>query len=337
MEESAEFSALYGFTESEIRNTYGRFIEMEFDAPLDEIIGNMKRMYNGYRIHPLQKDSDLLYNSWSVLKYIQRKCLSGYWAKSAASASVMSMLGLRSMNILKGFEITQERLFANISAKEYNTCWQQMAFQSGYASILSSHFSDASFEAEKTHLQLGPPNQEVKRYLESGMVEYIGNIVNPNLLTKYRRNLFRFDFQNASKYLRDLIVQQSRLPSNEAEFAAFAVYSLQVHNVAPHVLDIAFESGIKLDNESASAGKYPTFDCAVLYRSDEGSVCLLVLELKFNHSRGSGVKQILDKKYVARARKILEERNNVVINVECAVSLNLVISQDKVHIEVEHV
>jgi hypothetical protein len=41
------------------------------------------------------------------------------------------------------------------------------------------------------------------------------------------------------KYLRDLIVQQARLSSNEADFA---VYSL-----APSALDIAFESDTKLD------------------------------------------------------------------------------------------
>jgi hypothetical protein len=184
LEESAEFSSLYGFTESEIRNTYGRFIETKFNASLDEIMSNMKRMYNGYRIHPLQKDCNLLYNPWSVLKYLQTKLLSGYWVKSAGSASVMSMLGLRAMNILNGFEITQDHLFANISAKEFNTCWKQMAFQSGYASILSSHYSDESFKAGKTQLQLGPANEEVKQYLESGMVDYIGNIVNPVLLTE---------------------------------------------------------------------------------------------------------------------------------------------------------
>eukprot|EP00475_Leptophrys_vorax_P028674 TRINITY_DN4165_c0_g1_i1.p1 TRINITY_DN4165_c0_g1~~TRINITY_DN4165_c0_g1_i1.p1 ORF type:complete len:422 (+),score=97.27 TRINITY_DN4165_c0_g1_i1:179-1267(+) len=180
LEESSAFSALYGFTEAEIRQTYGTFIEKKFDAHLDEIMSNMKRMYNGYRIHPSQKDCDLLYNPWSVLKYLHTEHLSGYWAKSAGSASVMSMLGLRAMNILNGFEITQDRLFASISSKECNTHWQQMAFQSGYASILSSHYSDESFEAGKTQLQLGPPNEEVKQYLESGMVDYIGHIVNQN-------------------------------------------------------------------------------------------------------------------------------------------------------------
>ena len=107
------------------------------------------------------------------------------------------------------------------------------------------------------------------------------------------------------------------------------------------MLDIIFESAIKqnkLNDESSSTSKYPTFDCAVLYCSEGSSIHLLFLKLKFNHPKSSDMKQILDKKYVARIRKILEERNNVVIDVERGVSLNLVISpSQEVHIEVEHV
>jgi hypothetical protein len=223
MERSTQFSTLYGFTEDEIRQTYGSFIDKRFDAPLDEIMRNMERMYNGYRIHPLQKDCDLLFNPWSVLSYFHTRNLSGHLATYAGSESMMSTFGLRAMNILNGFEITQHRLFSDISAKEYNTCWQQIAFQSGYASILSSHYSDESFEARKTQLLLGAPNEEVKQFLEIGTVNYIRNIVNPILLTEYRRNLLDFEFENASELLRDLIVQQSIFPSNAAEFAAFGV------------------------------------------------------------------------------------------------------------------
>lgn len=116
------------------------------------------------------------------------------------------------------------------------------------------------------------------------------------------------------------------------------MFTSKAQNVAPFVMDILFEKDLMLSEASKPAGnEYPTFDCAVLYRSED-SVCLLVLELKFNHPKGSGVKQILDKKYIARARKTLEERNKVVIDSERAVSLNLVISpSQEVNIQVEHV
>jgi hypothetical protein len=65
-----------------------------------------------------------------------------------------------------------------------------------------------------------------------------------------------------------------------------------------------------------------------LYRS-ENSIRHLVLELKFNQPKGSCVKQILEKKYVAKARKLLEVQNKVVIDTERAISLNLVISQSQ--------
>lgn len=92
MERRVEFSTWYGFTKKGIRSTYGPFIEKNFDAPLDEIMGNIKRMYNGYRVHLEQRNEELLYNSWCILSFLEEGYLGDFWAKSVGSDTVMAML-----------------------------------------------------------------------------------------------------------------------------------------------------------------------------------------------------------------------------------------------------
>ena len=51
-----EFATLYGFTEQEIVKTYGPDLEKTFDIPLDQVLSKLKVKYNGYQIHPEQKE-----------------------------------------------------------------------------------------------------------------------------------------------------------------------------------------------------------------------------------------------------------------------------------------
>ena len=49
-------AGLYGFTESEIKETYGPDIKEIFSVDLTEVLTKMKKKYNGYQIHPEQKE-----------------------------------------------------------------------------------------------------------------------------------------------------------------------------------------------------------------------------------------------------------------------------------------
>ena len=73
----------------------------------------------------------------------------------------MKMLGTNSMNIVKGYEIESEELFANISAADQNKYWKQMAFQSGYSTIKSVQ----NLASGMVKLTLGYPNEEVRTFL----------------------------------------------------------------------------------------------------------------------------------------------------------------------------
>ena len=56
LELSPEFATLYGFTEHEIITTYGDDIAEKFNMPCKQVVEKMRRKYNGYKIHPEQKD-----------------------------------------------------------------------------------------------------------------------------------------------------------------------------------------------------------------------------------------------------------------------------------------
>jgi hypothetical protein len=328
MERSSEFSSLYGFTDTEIRSTYGKYIEHKFKKPLDEVMCDMRLMYNGYRFHPDQDPAQLLYNPWSVLNYLHTGALTPYWAESSGSSSIISMLGTNAINILQGFRIDSGNLFASISVAEYQNHWKQMAFQSGYATIKNVETSDE--KGRTSELLLGYPNDEVRIWLESGMVEYIKGIVDKDLLVSYRESLLNGNLRNAQEILFKIIESQVHKPTNETDIACLALFPLKTVGGDPFPIDIAFECGIRLSEEPVSKGKYPAFDGAVLYRRGKTNV-LAVLEIKFT-SKGAienddkPISQIINRKYADRAKKLFEERSKVKIQKIIKFGISLAVS-----------
>ena len=83
LEKSSEFACLYGFTEDEIRNTYGDELQRIFNESLDDVMTDLKQMYNGYRIHPKQEER--IYNSWSVVSALESGSLGQHWVDTTLS------------------------------------------------------------------------------------------------------------------------------------------------------------------------------------------------------------------------------------------------------------
>ena len=171
--ENPKLCSVYGFTEKEIRDTYGphirhRAVEFrqsiaddsalaasagESDAALiDGVVGKMIEWYNGYKWHEYQVDRVL--NPWcvlrarptcvfrfvcalncqlvldrSVISYLKSRLFNCHWGRSGLSANLIRTIGLHAVDIFNGFEMTQEKLNTPISASEFRTNWQQLAFQ----------------------------------------------------------------------------------------------------------------------------------------------------------------------------------------------------------------
>jgi hypothetical protein len=309
MERTADFSTLYGFTEREIRETYGEFIESKFERPLDDVMTDLRFMYNGYRSHPQQLVEDLVYNPWSVLNFLDTGSLDPHWATSATSSTVVDMLGMHGLEVLAGYSITKRKLFAPISAQEHNEHWRQMAFQSGYATIKEA--TSLGRFGNNFALELGPPNEEVRSTLQEDMVSFLVGKVDKNLLEAYGQSLLQLDFDQAEVDLCRLIqaLKDHEVPTNENQFSGYALHLLR------HVegfRSVYTEVSHRLQGDK-KVGRLPSLDGALLFEC-EGEWHLVVIELKYDKSLDKAMEQIVRMQYVERALEYVNERSGVAVD-----------------------
>ena len=124
MEKSADYANLYGFTKQEILDTYGEDIEDLFNEPLEDTIGRMSVMYNGYRFHP---DQDVLcYNPVSIIAALHSRTLGPHWIRTAPSSTIIDVVGLHGMEVIHGVNITKCELFDAVSTAHYLDNWKQV-------------------------------------------------------------------------------------------------------------------------------------------------------------------------------------------------------------------
>lgn len=327
MEETANFATLYGFTEQEIRNTYGQYIEENHGGDVDKVMGDLKNMYNGYRFHPMQEDNNLVYNPWSVLKYLNIGALEPHWAASGGPSHLtIEMLGMHGMDILRGFTITKADLFAPISATKYKESWMQAAFQSGYATIKSV----------TNVLEMSAPNEEVREWLSAEMCKFLVPEIDGNLLHRYAGCLKALDFRGAQRNLQNLICKLSNglLPRNENQFSAYALHNLRTCQFDGVYTEIAEALG----KEKEEGVRAKRFDGALLFKV-RGIDWLLVVELKYGDNDASAaLQQIKTNQYVRRALEYLYRAHDIEVSLEhvYCVGINLLVGRSvKVHLVAE--
>eukprot|EP01012_Entosiphon_sulcatum_P014578 TRINITY_DN1959_c0_g1_i1.p1 TRINITY_DN1959_c0_g1~~TRINITY_DN1959_c0_g1_i1.p1 ORF type:complete len:538 (+),score=90.63 TRINITY_DN1959_c0_g1_i1:572-2185(+) len=273
MKDTPAYTTLYGFTEAEIRKTYGMHITATMHRDLDSTVQQLRAMYNGYKIHPEQDETT--FNPWNVLHFLQNGSLRPYWCATGGNLAAQ-YLGPNTTELLRGFSISTEDLFAPISAQEHSAHWQQVAVQTGYATI--THFDPTTNMAH-----VGAPNQEVRSWLYNDMVRYLVGIVDKQALRSYARALHNRDFISAGKHLQSLLrsVPVVSRPTNEHQFEGYALHSLQWEELGfAAVLDISVDV--------------------------EGAVHILVMEFKLDQSAATlAQQQIGAKDYAQRAREYL--------------------------------
>ena len=200
MEKSAEFCTLFGFTEREIRLTYGDYLKSKTGRDLDAVMEELCFCYSGYRFHPEQTQEDTVFNSYSIVSYLAFGTLDQHWAATGGlSSTTIEMLGgLQSAELLNGFIMSSRELYAPIVAGPTAQNWRQLAFQSGYATILKpSKRTVAGFD-----VPLGSPNVEVRLWLDSAL---------PHRSTLSTRSAPRL-YRSTGGHLRPLTLTPRRRP-----------------------------------------------------------------------------------------------------------------------------
>jgi hypothetical protein len=328
MEDTAEYCNLFGFTRAQVKQTYGDYmIERGFTTAeaLDDKLDLLVKHYNGYRFHPKQVDADRSINPFSIMKFLATGEVENYWCHSSVSQSFVSMLGVHSFDILAGFTSTRSELFSNVSAKEIASHWKQMAFFSGYATILNTEAFTTEMGSSDHRLQLGPPNDEVTEWFKRDAVaSLIGDMYEDGaeLVNKYGAALQALKWETAfGEHGQALVNPRRKLHAiaNEDQMKG-VLASLLRRPGAP--VDSRFD-GVYTELQYPLPGeeaKHAKRSDAVLLFSRDDVKHLIILEFKFCGSVDEAAQQIQDKKYVARALNWLSDTHHVVIderNVHC--------------------
>jgi hypothetical protein len=310
MEDTADFSKLYGFTEQEIRDTYGPFIENKFkNQSLDEVMDGMRRMYDGFRVHPKQLEKDKLFNPWDVLEYLDTGELRSFWTDSFCTSSrVLEMLGMHGLNILDGFEIEMDDLFAPIAAKESQKHWQQLAFQTGYATIKNA----VPLPDDRFTLTMGVPNQEIREFLRKAFVRYLVGQVGEILDESYKRSLLQLKFTEMESILEKIIKKLS--PKDLPNEKTFQIYLLNAFIDDKRFQSVTAEPGARLVGDKL-VGDFPRADTAMVAFNKSGApggqLQLVVFEMKYNQSAAAALQQMEEKKYAERVKKFYKENYGI--------------------------
>jgi hypothetical protein len=288
---------------------------------LDQLVAH----YTGYRFHPKQADDDRSINPFSIVKFLESGELENYWCHSAASSSFVPMLGVHAFDILAGFTATRSELFSNVSANEIASHWKQLAFFSGYATILSAEaFSDQG-ESDH-HLTLGAPNGEVTKWLKTDAVaSLVGDMYDDGieLVNKYGAALQSLDFETAFGVHGQALVnprQSLHAITNEDQMKGVLAMLLR----RPSAPNGSRFDGVYTELQYPMAGepaRRAKRSDAILLFTRNGVQRLVVLEFKFGAKNADkAAAQIEEKQYVDRALKWLSDKHNVKVekaNVHC--------------------
>ena len=162
-----EFATICGITEQELTTTLAPDIALMAQAngiTPEEMHQRLKRQYDGYHF---SKDSDDVYNPFSLIKAFSSKELGAYWFDSGTPTFL-----IRQLKHFRTDIIALEHLEVPASAfdkpTEAMTTVLPLLYQSGYLTI-------KGYDPESMMYTLAIPNQEVRiGYTEGLLPTYIG-------------------------------------------------------------------------------------------------------------------------------------------------------------------
>ena len=164
---SNKYAASFGFTEQEV------FEALE-ECGLGQEKKSVKEWYDGF----IFGDYQGIYNPWSILNYLDKKCFTTYWANSSSNSLVGKLIRQGSRRIKENFErllegesirtpIDEQIVYNQLDNNE-DAIWS-LLLASGYLKVLSYDRLEFLEPGEKQMYELALTNYEVKCMFE-GMV-----------------------------------------------------------------------------------------------------------------------------------------------------------------------
>ena len=200
-----QFSAICGITEHEVRTVLAEGIESmaaEYGCPADEMFERIKTRYDGYHF---SKESEDIYNPYSLLNAFTDCELANYWFESGTPSFL-----IRQMKHFRTDITSLDRMEVSSSAfdkpTEAMTSALPLLYQSGYLTI-------KDYDPESLMFTLAIPNQEVRiGYTEGLLPTYIGieaSDVQAGFALKFWRALKQHD---ADLAMREMQAYMAAIP-----------------------------------------------------------------------------------------------------------------------------
>jgi hypothetical protein len=162
-----EFAGICGISETELIQNFQPEIKALAEAnklSYEEAFAKLKKHYNGYHF---AKESEDIYNPYSVLKTFYHKNISDYWYKTGTSAFLVKVLKkceFRIPNLENSVDIDVNSIM-DYRGEDYNPT--PLLYQSGYLTI-------KEYCREYNEYTLGFPNEEVKySFLDDLLPAYV--------------------------------------------------------------------------------------------------------------------------------------------------------------------
>jgi hypothetical protein len=168
---SNEFSAICGYTQTELESCFDAHIEQlaeEEEMSRSELLDKIKFWYNGYSWDGVTP----VYNPFSTLLLFTEKRFSDYWFASGTPTFLVNLI--KEHNDVEIFLKPSKIYASDLNSYDYSQLnAQQLLFQTGYLTV--KQVTKAFFENETVY-NVGVPNEEVHiamtKYLVGSYVDY---------------------------------------------------------------------------------------------------------------------------------------------------------------------
>ena len=278
-----EFSAICGITEHELTTTLHEDIELlaeRNEMTYEEMHAKLKLQYDGYHF---SKQSEEVYNPFSLIKAFLSGEVGAYWFDSGTPAFL-----IRQMQHFRTDITALEKMEVPSTAfdkpTEAMTTALPLLYQSGYLTI-------KDYERESATYTLGIPNQEVRvGYAEGLLPAYVGldgSDVQVGFALKFWRSLKRGDIDQAMRNMQTYLAsipyvegfkRKLEEVSNAEGFYEYTFYLIF------SMLNVYARTQVKCSGGRADI---------VVWMPD----AIYVMELKVNGTAQEALKQIVDKGY----------------------------------------
>lgn len=273
------YESLCGISEEELTTQLRPDIEMmaaSWDKTYDEMLAELKRMYDGYHFGKGMTD---IYNPYSMVKALKSGELDKYWFDSATPGALIAML--REMPPLEISDVEGalcESGDFNSSFDSYQTPLPVL-YQSGYLTI-------KSYEKDIDMYTLGFPNEEVRKGFASCLYSYVTNSTGDDrersALMKAYKQFWRSDdlsaFIEAIKTFYAAVPYQWEKDNRNEHYYHALLYTLLM----------AFGADVRCEEPGAKGCS----DITLLMPKG-----IYVMELKYNKSADEALQQIDERGY----------------------------------------